>query len=124
MRFPATDPKIADGQLSKQLKAWIVTRKAEAICDRTVAGGKYPHLCRFANHLYEALGNLLRIIAVDRPIEASGDYADWLYLKTTAWTKVSLLRNGMNFGLGFEPVDHGTSPLWMPSECAMARTRS
>ncbi len=71
MRFPATDPKTADGQLSKQLKAWIVARKAEAIRDRTVAGGKYPHLCRFANHLYDALGNSLRIIAVDRPIEAS-----------------------------------------------------
>jgi hypothetical protein len=54
MRFPAIDPKIPDGQLAKQLKAWIVTRKAEAIRDRTVAGGKYPHLCRFANHLYEA----------------------------------------------------------------------
>ncbi len=71
MRFPATDPKTPDAQLSKQLKAWIVARKAEAIRDRTVAGGKYPHLCRFANHLYEALGNSLRIIAVDRPIEAS-----------------------------------------------------
>ncbi len=63
MRFPAIDPKIPDGQLAKQLKAWIVTRKAEAIRDRTVAGGKYPHLCRFANHLYEALGSSLRIIA-------------------------------------------------------------
>ncbi len=71
MRFPAIDPKIPDGQIAKQLKAWVVTRKAEAIRDRTVAGGKYPHLCRFANHLYEALGNSLRIIAVDRPIEAS-----------------------------------------------------
>ena len=49
----------------------IVTRKAESIRDRTVAGGKYPHLCRFASHLCEALGNSLRIIAVDRPIEAS-----------------------------------------------------
>ncbi len=29
MRFPATDPKTADGQLSKQLKAWIVARKAK-----------------------------------------------------------------------------------------------
>ncbi len=71
MRFPAIDPKIPDGQLAKQLKAWIVTRKAEAIRDRTVAGGKYPHLCRFASHLSDALGNSLRIIAVDRPIEAS-----------------------------------------------------
>ncbi len=29
MRFPATDPKTPDGQLSKQLKAWIVARKAK-----------------------------------------------------------------------------------------------
>ena len=71
MRFPAIDPKAADGQLNKQLKAWIVTRKAEAIRDRTVAGGKHPHLCRFANNLYGDLGNSLRIIAVDRLIEAS-----------------------------------------------------
>ncbi len=27
--IPATDPKTADGQLSKQLKAWIVARKAK-----------------------------------------------------------------------------------------------
>ena len=71
MRFPAIDPTVTDAQLVKQLKSWIVTRKAEAIRDRTVAGGKYPHLCRFVNHLYEGLGTSLRIIAVDRPIEAS-----------------------------------------------------
>ncbi len=71
MRFPAVDPKTNDEALAGQLKSWIVTRKAEATRDRTVAGGKYPHLCRFAIHLYSALGKSLRIIAVDRPIEAS-----------------------------------------------------
>lgn len=66
MRFPAIDPKVGDGQLTKQLKSWIVGRKTEANRDKTVAGAKYPHLCRFAEHLYETLGNSLRIIiAVD-----------------------------------------------------------
>ena len=71
MRFPATNPTINEEQLTKQLKAWVVARKSEAVRDRTVAGGKYPHLCRFARHLHTAIGPSLRIIAVDRPIEAS-----------------------------------------------------
>ncbi len=71
MRFPNTDPTIPDQQLTRQLKNWIVARKAEANRDSTVAGAKYPHLCRFVEHLHAGLGNSLRIIAVDRPIEAS-----------------------------------------------------
>ncbi len=48
MRFPAIDPKVGDGQLTKQLKSWIVGRKTEANRDKTVPGAKYPHLpiCR------------------------------------------------------------------------------
>ena len=71
MRFPKTEPTIRDEELVNQLKNWIVPRKAEANRDKTIAGGKYPHLCRFAEHLYQAIGTSLRIIAVDRPIEAS-----------------------------------------------------
>jgi GR25 family glycosyltransferase involved in LPS biosynthesis len=71
MRFPKIDPTIPDAQLTNQLKAWIISRKSEAIRDQTVAGAKYPHLCRFAKLLYDAIGSSLRIIAVDRPIEAS-----------------------------------------------------
>ncbi len=71
MRFPATDPTMLDDELARQLKAWIIPRKAEAKRDHTVAGGKYPHLCRFTNHLHAALGGSLRIVAVDRDIEAS-----------------------------------------------------
>ncbi len=71
MPFPTVDPKIGHGKLTQQLKSWVVARKTEANRDRTVAGAKYPHLCRFAEHLHEGLGKSLRIIAVDRPIEAS-----------------------------------------------------
>tara|TARA_R110002072_G_scaffold302894_1_gene489523 strand:- start:2774 stop:3064 length:291 start_codon:yes stop_codon:yes gene_type:complete len=58
MRFPATDPDWPDELLSRKLKFWISRRKPEAELRRTVAGGKYPHLCRFAEHLYEALGHV------------------------------------------------------------------
>lgn len=71
MRFPAVDPTMSDAQLTQQLKSWIVTRKAEANRDKTVAGGKYPHLCRFVEHLHAGLGNSLRIVSVEREIEAS-----------------------------------------------------
>jgi hypothetical protein len=71
MRFPKIDPTVSDEQLTNQLKSWLISRKSEAIRDRTVAGGKYPHLCRFINHLHDAIGNSMRIVAVDRPIEAS-----------------------------------------------------
>ncbi len=71
MRFPAIDPTMPEEKLTRKLKSWIVPRKAEANRDRTVAGAKYPHLCRFSEHLYKAMGDSLRIIAVDRPIEAS-----------------------------------------------------
>src|SRR6056297_4246436 len=71
MRFPATDPVISDQQLTQQLKSWIVQRKAEANRDKTVAAGKYPHLCRFVKQLHEALGDSLRIVSVNRDIEAS-----------------------------------------------------
>ncbi len=71
MRFPAIDPSVSDDQLTQLLKTWIVSRKSEANRDKTVSGAKYPHLCRFVNHLYAALGNSLRIISVERDIEAS-----------------------------------------------------
>ena len=71
MRFPATDPNVSDEQLTQTLKSWIVTRKSEANRDRTVAGGKYPHLCRFVEHLHAGLGDSLRIVSVERDIEAS-----------------------------------------------------
>ncbi|KAA5541548.1 glycosyl transferase family 25 [Roseiconus nitratireducens] len=71
MKFPAADPTISDSDLTYRLKKFFVGKKSEAVRDETVAGGKYPHLCRFADHIHKAIGNSMRIIAVDRPIEAS-----------------------------------------------------
>ena len=71
MKFPEADPSISDSNLARKIKTWIVGRKIEANRDRTVAGGKYPHLCRMVESMYQAMGDSLRIIAVDRPIEAS-----------------------------------------------------
>ncbi|HQX49992.1 MAG TPA: hypothetical protein PLR25_08795, partial [Planctomycetaceae bacterium] len=39
--------------------------------EKTVAGAKYPHLCRFAEHLFVGRGDSLRIISVERDINAS-----------------------------------------------------
>ncbi|TWU40243.1 hypothetical protein Q31b_35880 [Novipirellula aureliae] len=71
MRFPAADPSVSDDVITSRLKTWISQRKGEARRDHTVAGGKYPHLCRFVNHLHAGLGDSLRIISVERDIEAS-----------------------------------------------------
>lgn len=71
MPFPAIDPIIGDEELTQQLRTWINDRREEAGKRDTVAGGKYPHLCRFAKHLLEAVGKNLRIISVQRDIDAS-----------------------------------------------------
>ena len=71
MRFPTVDPVMSDDELTQKLKSWVVSRKAEANRDKTVAGAKYPHLCRFAAHLHAGLGDSLRIVSVERDIEAS-----------------------------------------------------
>lgn len=71
MRFPLTEPKMPSQRIARLLGKWARHRKQEAISKNTFAGGKYPHLCRMANELHEALGDSLRIVAVDRPIKAS-----------------------------------------------------
>lgn len=71
MRFPAIDPVWPDDELTRKLKTWIVQRKSEARRDQTIAGGKYPHLCRFVQHLHDACGDSLRIVSVNREIEVS-----------------------------------------------------
>lgn len=71
MRFPSVNPSVSDAQISTKLQSWINQRKMEARRKGTVAGGKYPHLCRFAGPLYAAMGSSLRVVTCDRPIEAS-----------------------------------------------------
>jgi GR25 family glycosyltransferase involved in LPS biosynthesis len=73
MKFPKTDPTMPDAKLARKLGAWIGQRKSEASRDQTVAGGKYPHMCRFGEHLMSAIGDSLRVIAVDRTIEDAID---------------------------------------------------
>jgi hypothetical protein len=53
------------------LRGWINTRRREAYDRGTVAGGKYPTLCRCQNQLENICGDKLRVIFVDRPLEDS-----------------------------------------------------
>ena len=71
MPFPNCDPTAADDEIIKALKVYIFEKTDDQVGDEPIAGGKYPHLCRLAEHLFQALGDALRIIAIEQPIEAS-----------------------------------------------------
>ena len=54
------------------IKRWAYARDAEAARKNTIAGGKYPHLCTYADELYEAVGvDHLKIVHIDRPLAQS-----------------------------------------------------
>ena len=59
MKFPSTELSLNDHDLTQMLKKFVVGMKGKASLDETVAGGKYPHLCRFAEHLYSAVGRFI-----------------------------------------------------------------
>ncbi len=73
MRFPAIDPKVGDGQLTKQLKSWIVGRKTEAIVTRQLRGQVSTSLS-IREHLYAGLeSHFVSLRSIDpsrRPIRS------------------------------------------------------
>ena len=69
-RFPSTE--IHNPQtLHKDLGRWIGERQREANSRKTIAGGKYPHLCRMGEQLQAICGEGLHLIHCDRPLEES-----------------------------------------------------
>jgi hypothetical protein len=58
-------------RLQKELARWIRDRQHEAAQRRTVAGGKYPHLCRLGEQLQAICGDALFVIHCDRNLEES-----------------------------------------------------
>lgn len=70
-RFPATEIQLPEGQLRRQLAAWIRARQREASQRGTIAGGKYPHLCAMGKQLTAICGDGLRVIHIDRPLVES-----------------------------------------------------
>jgi hypothetical protein len=53
------------------MRSWINDRRREAYDRRTIAGGKYPQLCRLGNQLVNICGDNLRLVIVERPFEES-----------------------------------------------------
>lgn len=69
-RFPRTKIKHPSDALAK-LRTWIYWRQKEASVKGTIAGGKYPHLCRMGEALEKICGNGLLVIDCDRPLDDS-----------------------------------------------------
>lgn len=69
--FPAVEFKWKKTKVWNQLKKWIDQRRREALKRGTIAGGKYPMLCRMGNQLLNICGPRLRLIHAFRPLEES-----------------------------------------------------
>ena len=69
--FPDTKYSLPRGQIFNRLRSWIAARHEEAEARGTIAGGKYPQLCRTGDQLINICGPGLRVVFIDRPIEES-----------------------------------------------------
>lgn len=69
--FPNTSLKWAESKLKVRLNGFITQKRKEAAKTKRAAGMKYPQLCAMGNILQEILGDQLRVITSDRPLEES-----------------------------------------------------
>ena len=69
--FPATSYAAKQGRTFDRLRWWVNQRRREAIKRGTLAGGKYPQMCRLGDALKHVCGKQLRIIHIERPVEES-----------------------------------------------------
>ena len=69
--FPLTEQKRKRRWIYRSLQTWINARQQEAKGRGTIAAAKYPQLCRAGRQLFNLLGDRLRVIAIERPIEES-----------------------------------------------------
>lgn len=68
---PKTEWIVPVETVKKRLLTWINERQREAVRRGKVAAGKYPQLAATADFLPDILGDNLKIIHIDRPIEES-----------------------------------------------------
>jgi hypothetical protein len=66
-RFPSPLITMDRLELARQISGWVRRR----FIGRTIAGGKYPHLCAMGPELVEAAGDALRVVVCDRPLDES-----------------------------------------------------
>lgn len=69
--FPSCERCLPSDLVAQQLRSWTNRLRAEAARLKTAAVGKYPLLCRLGDELHAALGDELRVIHIDRPLEES-----------------------------------------------------
>lgn len=69
--FPGVSFKWQRSQIYNRLKNWIDSKRQEAHKRGTIAGGKYPQLCRMFPQLTNSVGKNLKVVLVDRPVEIS-----------------------------------------------------
>lgn len=69
--FPAREYKWPRHKIWNKLRGWINTNRRHASEKGTIAGGKYPMLCRMGNQLMNICGSSLRVIHITRPTDES-----------------------------------------------------
>jgi hypothetical protein len=67
--FPSIEPAIPMTEAERWLATWVGHRRQEAKGQRTLPGGKYPHLCAMGGLLRKV--EPLRIVHINRPLEVS-----------------------------------------------------
>jgi hypothetical protein len=71
MRFPGKRMNWNVMTFQSNIERWVRARSDEAAHMNTMAGAKYPHLCVYARSFAQMLGENLRVIHIDRPLEDS-----------------------------------------------------
>lgn len=86
-RFPSISPTGDMAKAEGKLRNWIAAKRREAKAKGTIAAGKYPHLCAMGDVLIRAAGPGLKILHIQRDIDASirslqdrgQKYTGWLH---------------------------------------------
>jgi GR25 family glycosyltransferase involved in LPS biosynthesis len=69
--FPSLKVRRSQEEIVRRLRRWINDRRYEALRKGTLAGGKYPQLCRLGDELRAVVGSQLRVVHIQRPVEES-----------------------------------------------------
>lgn len=86
--FPGTTLKWQPERIRRRLAKWINARRREAAENRTVAGGKYPHLCALGEQLQSICGEDLRVVHIDRPLDESIESLQRRSRKANGWLSI------------------------------------
>lgn len=69
--FPSVQLQGDRSEITAFLRRWVSKRCREAYRVGTIAGGKYPQMCRLGDSLREVVGDYLRVIHINRPLNES-----------------------------------------------------